>query len=990
MLCSLIIVYLSFNFLSSFIPIWIEDAVSIQITNQGEFFDYISYAWGLKVGSQYNKILFGQSLTTDFFRLLQSHPDSLVNSSFTPDVLNKIALSEDRIRRLISNSLRQENGSLLYATWYDKRFTEESEFSSYPDAESNLLKYSVYMDPVLRLFYYTQLDYLLNEAVNLTYENNGFMYSYPSVKDTSFITRDNTENCAYGASKFAFDDRCSTYYKNTKSSTQRSYIDEPFYTGVGQDLRQIICQKDQVDSDKITVTLCNQMNLLQMNISYVESVSRIMQADPGYFFVVFPSTLSTIFHPNIKLSTTALTSILEMELTSTYTSPTSDALKASFDFSSVETNDILIVTPLDAKTSSSASGIGPEVINLKENVKSNKISFTDSSGEVLKQLLVKPLMVNILSEDQLTLKKEQILLIGMVIDNAKASSSLKTFEEFMRDIIYLLTLFLLQVLLAVTLYSLRFSTLVFQQMLEPIKDIIMDLQKLNTEQAEKFELVANVDKKASPEIYNMRSVIQRLIQVMKAASDAYNQGSDTPALLNYAQAKILYHELGNMRGVGICESNIGTIHLKNNRYGDAIQAYKSAINISTNELNELNEFDEKDIKESQKQDLPDFHEQRMANLNNEKVVLANRMFNLAYACVLESQHTKNQRWQSAIDNFNIVRKMDQGLNINEHRVILISIELAKIYLNLGNIPKAEASLKEAEESLLERAFETLDIPRVILDNKIKIVKAAFAKENGNLYEAVELLTSVLDEGDQYDPSDRKKCLEELQKIFKANNIDCGEINRMLTKFNTKNFEFMFVVDASYSMTGLKIQNAMVTIRKIFSNFVGDDDKIGYIYFNDAPHVIFHLTYKSYNQIQLEKYLNKLPETKGATSLLGTMYLALQEFNENDLDNLPLNKKKKQELERNRWIIMITDGGDDFEDNSERSLVELSKYMQKQNVNLLVVGYTYSDKKTGFLQRLGSTTIESQYIDIDHADDLDPFFRTLVEGPTEMLPELEYF
>jgi len=85
---------------------------------------------------------------------------------------------------------------------------------------------------------------------------------------------------------------------------------------------------------------------------------------------------------------------------------------------------------------------------------------------------------------------------------------------------------------------------------------------------------------------------------------------------------------------------------------------------------------------------------------------------------------------------------------------------------------------------------------------------------------------------------------------------------MLTKFHTKNFEFVFVVDASYSMSGLKIQNAMVTIRKIFANFIGADDKVGFIYFNDAPHVVFHLTYKSYNQVQLEKFINKLPEYLG--------------------------------------------------------------------------------------------------------------------------------
>ena len=82
---------------------------------------------------------------------------------------------------------------------------------------------------------------------------------------------------------------------------------------------------------------------------------------------------------------------------------------------------------------------------------------------------------------------------------------------------------------------------------------------------------------------------------------------------------------------------------------------------------------------------------------------------------------------------------------------------------------------------------------------------------------------------------------------------------MLAKFQNQNFEFLFLVDASYSMTGLKIQNAMATVNEIFKNFVKEDDKIGYIFFNDTPHVVFHMTYKSSNQVQLESYLGRLPE-----------------------------------------------------------------------------------------------------------------------------------
>ena len=57
-------------------------------------------------------------------------------------------------------------------------------------------------------------------------------------------------------------------------------------------------------------------------------------------------------------------------------------------------------------------------------------------------------------------------------------------------------------------------------------------------------MLANVKKQDSIEIYRIRGVFQKLIQVMKFALDAYTTGDDAQALLNYAQAKAIYNELG--------------------------------------------------------------------------------------------------------------------------------------------------------------------------------------------------------------------------------------------------------------------------------------------------------------------------------------------------------------------------------------------------------------------------------------------------------------
>jgi len=105
-----------------------------------------------------------------------------------------------------------------------------------------------------------------------------------------------------------------------------------------------------------------------------------------------------------------------------------------------------------------------------------------------------------------------------------------------------------------------------------------------------------------------------------------------------------------------------------------------------------------------------------------------------------------------------------------------------------------------------------------------------------------------------------RCLEELKKIFQEKNLDYSEIDKMLIKFNPhRNFDYLFLIDASYSMTGLKIQNAIATIKYIFNQHIKSDDKVGYMFFNDKPYTVFHMTYKSTNEVQLENYIGRIPE-----------------------------------------------------------------------------------------------------------------------------------
>ena len=53
--------------------------------------------------------------------------------------------------------------------------------------------------------------------------------------------------------------------------------------------------------------------------------------------------------------------------------------------------------------------------------------------------------------------------------------------------------------------------------------------------------------------------------------------NDSIALINYAEALKLYRDMGNNRAMGSILFNIGSIHVKNKRFSDAIISYQDSI-----------------------------------------------------------------------------------------------------------------------------------------------------------------------------------------------------------------------------------------------------------------------------------------------------------------------------------------------------------------------------------------------------------------------------
>ena len=77
----------------------------------------------------------------------------------------------------------------------------------------------------------------------------------------------------------------------------------------------------------------------------------------------------------------------------------------------------------------------------------------------------------------------------------------------------------------------------------------------------------------SAEMDILYKTFAKLLNVIKFASETLMKyylptfinipsGNNAESLINYAKSRQVYNELGNTKGVGICDNNIGNIHMK--------------------------------------------------------------------------------------------------------------------------------------------------------------------------------------------------------------------------------------------------------------------------------------------------------------------------------------------------------------------------------------------------------------------------------------------
>ncbi len=65
--------------------------------------------------------------------------------------------------------------------------------------------------------------------------------------------------------------------------------------------------------------------------------------------------------------------------------------------------------------------------------------------------------------------------------------------------------------------------------------------------------------------------------VVKNANEAFTQGDNCEALINFAESVNFFKKIGNIHAMSICLNNIGNINLANKRYEEAVDMYSQSI-----------------------------------------------------------------------------------------------------------------------------------------------------------------------------------------------------------------------------------------------------------------------------------------------------------------------------------------------------------------------------------------------------------------------------
>ena len=426
--------------------------------------------------------------------------------------------------------------------------------------------------------------------------------------------------------------------------------------------------------------------------------------------------------------------------------------------------------------------------------------------------------------------------------------------------------------------------------------------------------------------------------------------------------------------------------------------------------------DQRKASESKKIYLPKSRRRKLAaSIDSEKIstekldqlneLYTNRLFQLATTLYHQAiKYDQKNKYEEIITIFKKIININSRMEGNNARIIQCLFYISNSYLETGDNVASLKYLNEAENSisLYEKVENLMKLPRNILKNlsessedsnlKLNIIKyqnfkekfqgkadilkqglmyhyGVFYKKVGKCKQAGIMFTKSIEMGKIYDPLIRKKCLENLSTLLARQNLlqKAANITNILARMDDLNHkDIVFLLDYSESMgKGARIQYAIRNFAKIFDKYITDNDKICLIRFNLNCEVVFALTHKRFNTLQLRRHLENSLNPAGKTAFYDALNVAINQF--------PIDNEYESKEKRRKWIVSLTDG----EDNSSlMTLKNIKNKLKSSDINLIIVGMGLSKKLAKDLKDLCKYTKDGVFIESPNNDDLDVAFEAI--------------
>jgi len=137
-------------------------------------------------------------------------------------------------------------------------------------------------------------------------------------------------------------------------------------------------------------------------------------------------------------------------------------------------------------------------------------------------------------------------------------------------------------------------------------------------------------------------------------------------------------------------------------------------------------------------------------------------------------------------------------------------------------------------------------------------------------------------------------------------------------------DVLFVLDASGSMAGSRLQVCKNSIKNILNNFIDDDDRVGFMAFASHTKLLFDLILRKGNLERMTKEVDDL-STFGATSFYDAILEAVNK----------LVAECTDERDASKWIMALTDGEDTCS-TIDLDGVKAIELLRKSGINIAVI------------------------------------------------------